>query len=168
MTLHRVFLLGLPLLPVPACAATADLAQIDQLVAGFTGAAQGAPGGATLPVDRRLRLAACKAPLSLGWHTQRRESVVVQCPDPGSWRLFVPVDAARQEAVAETPAVKPGESVTISVKSEGFAVSQPGTAVEGGAVGSWIRVRPVQGGAPRNDPLRAQVIRPGLVAIPLP
>ena len=65
-------------LPTPAMAAMADLAQIDRQVALFTGVPQGAVGGAVLPVDRRLRLAACNSPLTLGWHTARKESVVVQ------------------------------------------------------------------------------------------
>jgi flagella basal body P-ring formation protein FlgA len=146
----------------------ANLAQIDSQVAAFTGAPQGAVGGAVLPVDRRLRLAACNAPLSLGWHTARKESVVVQCPDAGSWRLFVPVTPAQQASAAgETPAVTRGEAVTVSVTGEGFAVSQPGIAIDAGPVGGWVRVRMVQGGAPKGDAMRAQVIRPGLLAIPM-
>lgn len=146
----------------------ADLAQIDRQVAVFTGAPQGTVGGAVLPVDRRLRLAACNSPLSLGWHTARKESVVVQCPDPGSWRLFVPVTPAQQAgANSETPAVTRGEAVTVSVTGDGFAVSQPGIAMDAGPVGAWVRVRMVQGGQPKGDAMRAQVIRPGLLAIPM-
>jgi flagella basal body P-ring formation protein FlgA len=146
-----------------------DLAQIDSQVAAFTGAPQGAVGGAVLPVDRRLRLAACHSPLSLGWHTARKESVVVQCTDAGSWRLFVPVTPVQQTAAAapEAPAVARGEAVTVSVTGDGFAVSQPGITLDAGAVGAWVRVRMVQGGAPKGDAMRAQVIRPGLLAIPM-
>ncbi|MEO5586141.1 MAG: flagella basal body P-ring formation protein FlgA, partial [Novosphingobium sp.] len=125
-------------------------------------------GGAVLPVDRRLRLNFCNSPLSLGWHTARKESVVVQCPDAGSWRLFVPVNAVQgAAAVSETPAVTRGEAVTVSVTGDGFAVSQPGIAMDQGPVGAWVRVRMVSGGAPKGDAMRAQVIRPGLVAIPM-
>lgn len=146
----------------------ADLAQIDRQVAAFTGAPQGAVGGAILPVDRRLRLVACNSPLSLGWHTARKESVVVQCPDAGSWRLFVPVTPAQQAGgTSDAPAVTRGEAVTVSVTGEGFAVSQPGIAMDAGPVGAWIRVRMVQGGQPKGDAMRAQVIRPGLLAIPM-
>lgn len=155
-------------LPTPAFAAMTDLAAIDRQVAGFTGAAQGTPGGAVLPVDRRLRLNACNAPLNLGWHTARKESVVVQCPDAGSWRLFVPVNASQSAAGApETPAVTRGEAVTVSVVGDGFAVSQPGISMDQGPVGAWVRVRMVTGGAPKGDAMRAQVIRPGLVQIPM-
>jgi flagella basal body P-ring formation protein FlgA len=163
-----VLLAAAALLPAPAFAATADLAQIDRQVALFTGVPQGAVGGAVLPVDRRLRLAACNSPLSLGWHTARRESVLVQCPDAGSWRLFVPVTPTQQaSAVADTPAVTPNEAVTVSVVGEGFAVSQSGIALDKGAVGAWVRVRMVSGGQPKGDAMRAQVVRPGLVSIPM-
>lgn len=155
-------------LPTPALAAMADLAQIDRQVALFTGAPQGAVGGAVLPVDRRLRLTACNSPLSLGWHTARRESVVVQCPDAGAWRLFVPVTPAQQaSSEPQAPAVTPNEAVTVSVVGDGFAVSQPGIAMDKGAVGAWVRVRMVSGGQPRGDAMRAQVVRPGLVKIPM-
>lgn len=161
-------LLAAAAIPAPAFAANADLAQIDSQVAAFTGVPQGAVGGAVLPVDRRLRLTACNSPLSLGWHTTRRESVVVQCPDAGSWRLFVPVTPAQQASTApETPAVTRGEAVTVSVTGDGFAVSQPGIAMDAGPVGAWVRVRMVQGGVPKGDAMRAQVIRPGLLAIPM-
>lgn len=155
-------------LPTPALAAMADLAAIDRQVAQFTGAPQGTIGGAVLPVDRRLRLAACNSPLSLGWHTSRKESVVVQCPDAGAWRLFVPVAPAQQvSAEPQAPAVTPNEAVTVSVVGEGFAVSQPGIAMDKGAVGAWVRVRMVSGGQPRGDAMRAQVVRPGLVKVPM-
>lgn len=159
-------------LPAPVLAAPyntgADLAAIDRQVALFTGAPQGAVGGAVLPVDRRLRLAACHSPLAIGWHTARRESVVVQCPDAGSWRLFVPVTPVQQASAApEAPAVTPNEAVTVSVVGEGFAVSQPGIALDKGAVGAWVRVKMVAGGQPRGDAMRAQVIRPGLVKVPM-
>ncbi len=168
MTIRFALLLAAAAMPAAALAApTADLAAIDREVAGFTGVAQGRSGGAILPVDRRLRLAACASPLMLGWHTQRHESVLVQCPDPGSWRLFVPVLTSPM-AAADAAVVARGEAVTVSVTGEGFAVSQPGVAMEGGGVGSWIRVRLVQGGTPKGDAMRAQVIRPGLVGVPLP
>lgn len=159
-------------IPAPAfatpAAGGADLAQIDRQVAAFTGAPQGTVGGAVLPIDRRLRLAACNSPLALGWHTARKESVVVQCPDAGSWRLFVPVTPAQQASGgSDVAAVTRGEAVTVSVTGDGFAVSQPGIAMDAGPVGAWVRVRMVQGGAPKGDAMRAQVIRPGLLAIPM-
>ena len=167
MTRKLTLLLALAALPAPAFAAVADLAAIDREVAAFTGASQGTQGGAVLPVDRRLRLAACTSPLNLAWHTQRKQSVVVQCPDPGSWRLFVPINAAHSAATPETPAITRGEAVTVSIAGEGFAVSQPGISMDAGPVGAWVRVRMVQGGTAKGDAMRAQVVRPGLVTVPL-
>jgi flagella basal body P-ring formation protein FlgA len=69
--------------------------------------------------------------------------------------------ATRQEAAA--PAVLRGEAVTVSVTGEGFAVSQPGEAMDSGAVGAWIRVKT----SAKSDPVRAQIVRPGLVELPI-
>ncbi len=142
----------------------ADPAGIDRAVAEFTGVAAGAPGGAAQGVDRRLKLAACRNPLSLGWHAGRRDTVLVQCPDPGGWRLFVPVLQTSAAATAQASAVLRGEAVTISVAGDGFAVSQPGQALESGAPGAWIRVKTSAG---KGEPLHARVIRPGLVRVDL-
>lgn len=164
------FALSLAVLAAPAAAlgaAYADLTAIDRQVAAFTGAAQGQPGGAVLPVDRRLRLTSCASQLLVGWHTQRRETVLVQCPDAGGWRVFVPVMAAQGMAAA-APAVMRGEGVTVSVTGDGFTVSQPGEAMEPGAVGAWIRVRMVKARTPQGEALRAQIVRPGLVEVPMP
>lgn len=147
----------------------ADLETIDREVAGFTGAQIGQSGGAMTPVDRRLRLAPCGSPLALAWRTQNHESVVVQCGDPGSWRLFVPVKRDMQGAgqgMAGAPAINRGDGISIAVNGDGFSVAQPGEAMESGAVGSWIRVRPINA-KPNAEAMRAQVVRPGLVALPL-
>lgn len=155
-------------LTMMAAAPFADLDAIDRQVSQFTGFAIGQPGGAGAPLDRRLRLQPCRSPLALNWHGPRRDTVVVQCPDAGAWRLFVPV-AGGGQALAALPAINRGDAVTIAVRGDGFTVSQPGEAMEAGPVGSWIKVRTVAA-SPRpgaTDAMRAQVIRPGLVAVPL-
>lgn len=163
--------LAIPLalcLAAPALAqpVLADLAAIEREVARFTGAAQGQPGGAALPLDRRLRLARCPAPLALGWYGGQRSSVEVVCPVAGGWKLYVPLAASGADAAAaSSPAVARGDQVTIAVSGDGFAVSQPGQALENGAAGAWIKVRGLAPGAPA---LRARVLRPGLVGIDLP
>lgn len=149
--------------PALAQTAYADLAEIDRAVAAFTGAEQGAPGGAAMPMDRRLRLAQCRVPLALEWYGSRRDTVQVSCPMQGGWRVFVPV--VRGASAATAPLIAKGDSVTISVRSEGFSVSQPGEAMEAGAAGAWIKVRGLGAKAPV---LRAKVLRPGLVGIDLP
>lgn len=163
---NRLSALALLAAPVAAQAAPsyssfADLAAIDNAVAAFTGQAIGVPGGAALPVDRRLRLARCAAPLALAWRTDRRDAVVVQCPDTGGWRLFVAVAGnTRQDSAG--PDVVRGDAVTVAATGDGFSVSQPGEALDSGAVGAWIRVRT----GPKADPLRARIVRPGLVELP--
>ncbi len=155
-----------------AAAGFADPAAIDQAVAQFTGVPTGAPGGARLPVDRRLRLAACPQPFALEWYGSRRDSVLVQCPVPNGWRIYVPVEAAPRAAAAapaqKAPnAVVRGEAVNITVSGRGFTLSRQGEALDSGAVGDWIRVRQAQS-ANRNDSIRARIIRPGVVGMDLP
>jgi flagella basal body P-ring formation protein FlgA len=147
---------------VLAAAAFADLDAIDRQVAQFAGAS-------ATPVDRRLRLQPCRSGLALSWRTAAQDSVVVQCGDPAGWRLFVPVRGGAA-APGGPLAVTRGDAVSIAVAGEGFTVSQPGEALESGAVGSWIRVRPaaVPGKLARAEAMRARVERPGLVSVPLP
>ncbi|GEO01781.1 hypothetical protein NSE01_36130 [Novosphingobium sediminis] len=166
IALRHAALLALTLAPMPAVAAPlTDLAAIDRAVAAFTGQQIGVPGGAAQPVDRRLRLAACAAPLALSWYGNAQTSVLVRCPDAGGWRVFVPVSADRVASTAAPAAmaVMRGEGVTVMVAGDGFSVSQPGEALDAGAVGNWIRVRT----AAKADPLRARVVRPGLVELPV-
>lgn len=138
-----------------------DLASIDREVSSFTGASIGEPGGALQPVDRRLHLAQCIAPPALSWYGTGRDTVLVRCPDPGSWRIFVPLTSGAGPSSAQ-PAVLRGESVTIAIEGDGFSVSQPGEAVDPGTIGSWIRVRTSNANA---QPFRARIVRPGLVAV---
>ncbi len=153
----------------PAASAQArgfhDLVAIDAAVAAFTGATIGVPGGANLPVDRRMRLAPCYSPLALSWFGNRQDNVLVQCPDTGGWRLFVAVSGNSRQGAGPIapPAVARGEAITIAVSGEGFSVSQSGEAMEAGAVGAWIRVRT----SAKATPIRAQIARPGLVVVPV-
>jgi flagella basal body P-ring formation protein FlgA len=141
-----------------------DPAAIDREVGAFTGQPIGAPGGAARPVDRRLRLVACSAPLALSWRGDARASILVECPDGGGWHIFVATSApapgiARQSPAA--PVIERGQSVTVALTGDGFSVSQPAEALESGAVGAWIRVRTQA----KTDPVQAQVVRPGLVEV---
>ncbi len=143
-----------------------DLAQIDRAVAAFTGAAQGEPGGAAQPLDRRLRLAPCPAKFTTSWYGTRQDVVEVRCPAAPGWKLYVPLLASAAIAAATAPPViARGDAVTISVSGAGFAVSQPGEALESGATGAWIKVR---GPGQNAAVLRARVLRPGLVGMELP
>jgi flagella basal body P-ring formation protein FlgA len=138
-------------------------------VAGFTGAGIGQPGGARLPVDRRMKLAPCEMPLALEYYGRGRDSVLVRCPVAGGWRIYVPVANpganSGGNAASGAPIVARGESVAISVRGRGFSLSRQGEAMDGGAEGEWIRVRPA---GPRTDPIRARILRPGVVTLELP
>ncbi len=138
-------------------------AEIDRAVIGFTGAMIGQPGGARLPADPRLRLAACTAPLAIDWHNPARSSVRVECAGPVPWRIFVAVTPTGS-GVSNTaaPAIKRGDGVMIAVRGRGFSVQHPGEATEAGAVGDWIFVRTSR----KAEPLRGRIERPGLVVIP--
>lgn len=161
---------GLALIAAAAAAAAgafADLDAIDRQVTAFTGAPAGAVGGAITPVDRRLRLQRCNAGLALSWRTQLHDSVVVQCGDANGWRIFVAVKQAPRAAQAQN-AINRGDAISIAVTGDGFTVSQPGEALDAGAVGDWIRVRPATADRNRSEPMRARIVRPGLVALPMP
>jgi flagella basal body P-ring formation protein FlgA len=145
----------------------ADLDAVDRAAAGFAGAPVGAEGGPAAPVDRRLRLNPCSSTLAAAWFNPRQETIIVQCPDAGGWRVYVPV--RRSAAAQELAAISRGDAVTIAVEGDGFSVSQPGEALDGGAVGAWIRVRRASASATAQaDTLRGRVVRPGLVQLELP
>ena len=155
-------------MPVPPAhgAGIEDPAAIDRDVVAFTGQPTGAPGGAARAVDRRLRFVACSAPLALSWRGDDHASVLVECPDPGGWHLYVAIAGNARQALAGSggpPVIERGQAVTVAVTGDGFSVSQPAEALESGAVGAWIRVRTQA----RADPVQAQVVRPGLVAVPV-
>lgn len=142
----------------------ADLSEIDREVAAFAGASIGMPGGARAPIDRRMRLTRCNAPLQLSAYGVRQDSVQVQCP--GGWRIFVPLtrgSEAAENSAAKIDLISRGDRVSIVLEGRGFSITQTGEAMEKGAEGDWIRVKPPGLG----DPLRAKVISPGRVTIPL-
>ena len=144
----------------------ADLAAVDRVVAEFTGAPPGTPGGAAMPTDRRLRLTPCRTALFARWYGTRQDTVEVSCPVPGGWKLYVPLAGASSAAnAAAAPVIMRGDAVTVTVSGQGFAVSQNGEALESGAVGAWIKVRGPGQSAPV---LRARVLRPGVVGMDLP
>ena len=145
---------GLAAIPCAHAQGLADPAAIDRDVAAFTGQPIGAPGGAARPVDRRLRLAACTAPLALSWRGDVHASILVECPDAGGWHIYVATAA---------PAIERGQAVTVALTGDGLSVSQPAEALESGAVGAWIKVRTQA----KADPVQARVVRPGLVEVPV-
>lgn len=147
-----------------------NLDALDQQIIEFTGADVGEEGGALQHVDRRLKLRACSAPADISWRTDDQNTLVVKCPDAGGWRLYMPVNAALKPMAAgsDTGAVvvQRGDAVSIAVAGQGFSVSRPGEAMEEGAIGDWIKVRPVSDTRRRPEIIRARIIKPGVVALP--
>ncbi len=143
-----------------SAAAIHDPAAIDRDIAVFTGVPIGAPGGAARPVDRRLALKACSAPLALSWRGDAHGSILVECPDAGGWHIYVAVSAAIRPPAAAVVIAR-GQAVTVALTGDGFSVSQPAEALESGALGAWIKVRTQA----KADPVQAQVVRPGLVEV---
>lgn len=153
-------------MPIFAAAANAqstftDPATIDSAVTAFTGAPIGEVGGARVQADRRLRLAACAAPLDVAWHGQSRSTLRVACNGPQSWRIFIATLADQQAAPSE-PIVSRGDPITVVVHGRGFSVQQAGEAMDNGAAGDWIAVRTARDASP----IRARIERPGLAIIP--
>ena len=79
-----------PLRPLRRTGGDMDLSIIDRAVADYTGSEIGQPGGARLPVDRRMRLSPCNSPLDLSWFGRDHRSIQVACPTAG-WRIYVAV-----------------------------------------------------------------------------
>ncbi len=162
-------LLAVSSLALPAAAQDsrfADPAAIDAEISAFTGAPLGTPGGARHPVDRRLRLAACAQSLDLAWHGRRADMVRVECNAGTSWRIFVPVNAdgaGGAPAAAPVAVVERGQVIGVVIEGRGFSVAQQGEALEDGAIGQWIRVRP-EG---QREALRARIETPGRAVIPV-
>jgi flagellar basal body P-ring formation protein FlgA len=145
--------------------AFADLDALDRQIERFTGAETGAVGGAQQPLDRRMRLRACASTPSLSWRSSAQDSILIECPDAGSWRLYVAVRRA-STPVAATAAVKRGDAISITVRGAGFTVSQPGEALEDGVTGEWVRVRAAAGRT--SQPMQGRIEHPGLVSILIP
>lgn len=139
-----------------------DPVEIDNAVEEFTGAGIGEVGGARLPADRRLKLAACNAPLGVKWHGRAQTIVRVDCPGPDSWRIFMATSPVKP-APDIPKVVARGDPITVIVRGRGFSVQQNAEAMEAGAIGDWIAVRTER----RADAIRARIERPGLAVIPV-
>ncbi len=140
-----------------------DLSGIERQVASYVGGGSEDMRDVLVPIDRRLKLAACPAALDIAWHGMRRDSVRVSCPSAGGWRIFVRLAQPQQSLAAPQPVIRRGDAVTITLSAPGLSISRSGEALENGAVGEWVRVSVGKG-----EERRAQVLRPGAVGMILP
>ena len=139
-----------------------NLDGVDRQVAAFLGQSPAHAGAGFVPTDRRLRLAACTAPLDLSWYGTRQDTVLVRCPLTNGWKLYVRVEGGAA-AVDAAPAVLRGDAVTVTLRGTGFSVSQSAEALENGAIGDWIRVRMT-----KASEMRAQILQPGNLTVDMP
>lgn len=140
-----------------------NLDRLDSRIAAALGAGIGDPGGAATPLDRRLRLAACPVPATIG--APAMGAVPVSCPAIG-WRIRVPLvgGGAAAEAAQERaePVIRRGDQVELVALARSFSVSTLGIAEQDGAPGDRIRVRTDR----RSAPFIGEVTADGRVALP--
>ncbi len=157
-------------LPLPALAqGFENLEMLDNRVAAALGANIGEPGGATTPIDRRLRLQACPQNVEIG--EPIAGALAVRCA-PLGWRIRVSVVGAAQAEptmarssqtqARPTPVVRRGDQIELVAIANGFTVSTLATAQQDGAPGDRIRVRTER----RSAPVIGQVLEDGRVALP--
>lgn len=153
-----------------ATGGTTDLTLLDRAAEIFAGARLGEPGGPAAPIDKRLRLAACGESPEFSWRTEARDAIVIRCPDPNSWRIFVQVKA--QPAAALTsyapaparaePVIRRGDPVTLSAGKSGFAVTADGVALADAAPGARLQVK-IEGA---KAPVQAIAVAAGEATLP--
>ena len=157
-------------LPLPALAQSFEnLEMLDNRVAAALGANIGEPGGATTPIDRRLRLQACPRPVEIG--EPIAGALAVRCV-PLGWRIRVSITGAPQASqsvaasaraqVRAEPVVRRGDQIELIAIASGFTVSTLAVAEQDGAPGDRIRVRTDR----RTAPVIGQVLEDGRVALP--
>lgn len=170
----RPILTTLLLTAAPAAAAQSfqSTAQLDEAVVQFTGASIGMDGGATMPVDPRLKLAKCAMP-QFGWLSERQDAVVISCMAP-AWKVYVPVRRSvpiappRMAAAVAAPAAKPepvirrGDPIMVEAGSEGFSITRDGVAMGDAPVGGRLMVKV----DPAKPPIQAIAMESGRAALP--
>jgi flagella basal body P-ring formation protein FlgA len=159
----------LSLLLLSATAAPVDLALLDRAAEIFAGARLGEPGGPVAPIDRRLRLAGCGSSPEFTWRTDAHDAIVIRCPDPKGWRIFVSVRAVpaapaevQQAAVKEEPVIRRGDPVAVEAGQSGFAVSTDGIAMNDAAPGARLQVK-IEGA---KAPVQAIAVEAGKATLP--
>ncbi len=179
MTL-KPLLLVFAALPVPAAAAgLQNLDALERRLVIALGADIGQPGGPTVPLDRRLKLAACPSEVVIDPPMQG--AATLRCAEIG-WRIRVPLSRGGTAAPAMAGRVLPaggnampairqtrgetvirrGDPVDLVAGSGGFSVSTQVIAEQDGAAGDRIRVR----GDRAKPPILAEVVTQGMVRLP--
>lgn len=133
MSLLRLLpLLGTVLIPQTALAQSfEDLDALDSRIAqNLVGESAQA-----LPLDRRLKLAACPAPAMI--EPPAMGALTIRCPALG-WRIRVPLQGAAMRAEW---VIRRGDAVELAAGGPGFAVTTTVIAMDEGAYGKALRVK---------------------------
>lgn len=166
----------LALAPAPAFATgLQNLDALERKLVIALGADIGEPGGPTVPLDRRLKLAACPSDVVID--PPQQGAATLRCAEIG-WRIRVPLargggssagrslpaggnalPAARQ---SREIVVRRGDPVDLVAGATGFSVSTQVIAEQDGAAGDRIRVRGERG----KPPILAEVVAQGTVRLP--
>ena len=144
---------------------------LDQLVERFAGAPIGAEGGARAAVDKRLKLAPCDTP-QLSWRSPAEDAVVIRCPGPQQWRVFVAINAlpkAAPTAATPTPVaakvefvIRRGDPVMLEAGAAGFSITREGLAMADAPVGGRVLVKTDD----KRPPVAAIALSPGRARLP--
>lgn len=146
-----------------------DLNQLEQIVVTTLGADVGQPGGPMVPIDRRMRLAAC--PIGIQVDPPTAGAVTVRCTTAG-WRLRVPlmrqnVSAASGGAAGDRAGafgsadIRKGDPVQLIAQGSSYSISVDATAMEDANIGSRIRVAT----ASKGSTVFAEVVDVGRVRL---
>ena len=144
------------------------LDELDGIIISQSGNAIGQPGGAILPIDRRLRLEKCHHTPIFRRINDRMAALTCETPH---WRIRVPLvaplsesapttattdygDSTRAENEPNTTAIKKGSRVEILVNDPNLRFTSSGTALESGSIGDVISVS----AEPFNKDVKARVI----------
>lgn len=130
-----------------------DLNALDARVAAVL-----AGSGTAVPIDPRIKLAACPeepliSPMPGG-------SVSVRCPARG-WKIRVAVEGTHGAAAPSEPVVHRGDTIELTVEGAGYSASSVGTALDEGGAGNVIRVKIPTSAAP----VPATIRRAGVATI---
>lgn len=120
------------LAPLALLAATSspfeDLDALDRQIAAMAPAQ---------PIDRRLKLPRCPAPVAI--ETFGARGLSVSCPAVG-WRIFVAT--APMNTTSQGPAdIRMGDVVSLQVPGDGFIISTSATALDEARRGQMLRLK---------------------------
>ncbi len=142
---------------MPGLAGAQDFQSHNAIDATVSGSLDGT-GLTAIPVDRRLKLAACPEPLRVD--APARGFVAVRCVAMG-WRVRLVIDGTSERVKTNPVIIKRGDPVRVNYLAPGFSVTSSGIAESEARIGERVRVRIDQ----KATPLMAQAVDAGLVRV---